>query len=83
MTSLSGWPASPLPNLPKDAPLWRRTQRRLQRMGTFTAQRTSFDDSCDPVIQAMESAITAQSELLVQLLRRWEERQEAQNDLVD
>ena len=75
MTFSSDWPVSPLPNLPKDDPLWRRTQRRLQRMGTFTAQHTSFESSCDPVIQAMESAITAQSELLVQLLRRWEESQ--------
>ena len=75
MTSLKDWPVSPPPNLPPDAPLWRRTQRRLQRMATFTAQHTSFESGCDPVIQAMESAITAQSDLLVQLLRRWEEQQ--------
>lgn len=76
MTSSNGWPASPLPNLPPEDPLWRRTQRRLHRMATFTAQHTSFESSCDPVTQAMEEAITAQSALLVRLLRRWEESQE-------
>lgn len=75
MTSSSDWPVSPLPNLPKDDPLWRRTQRRLQRMGTFTAQRTPIELGSDPVIEAMESAITQQSRLLVLLLKRWEERQ--------
>ena len=75
MTYSNGWPVSPPPNLPKDAPLWRRTQRRLQRMETFTARLTSFEDGCDPVIQAMESAITEQSRLLVVLLKRWEEQQ--------
>ena len=78
MTSLNGWPASPLPNLPPEDPLWRRTQRRLQNMETFAARHTPFEIGCDPTIEAMESAITAQSRLLVVLLKRWEESQ--QND---
>jgi len=77
MTYSSDWPVSPLPNLPKDDPLWRRTQRRLQRMETFTAQRTPIELGSDPVIEAMESAITQQSRLLVLLLKRWEERQQS------
>lgn len=75
MTSSSDWPVSPLPNLPTEDPLWRRTQRRLQRMGTFTARHTPIEIGSDPVIEAMESAITQQSRLLVLLLKRWEERQ--------
>lgn len=75
MTSSNDWPVSPLPNLPPDAPLWRRTQRRLQNMATFSAQHQSFEIGCDPTIEAMESAITAQSRLLVVLLKRWEESQ--------
>lgn len=43
-------------------------------MATFSARHQSFDDGCDPVIQAMESAITEQSRLLVLLIKRWEER---------
>lgn len=75
MTYSKDWPVSPLPNLPKDAPLWLRTQRRLHRMGTFTAQHTSTELGSDPVIEAMESAITEQSRLLVLLVKRWEECQ--------
>jgi hypothetical protein len=45
-------------------------------MGTFTAQRTPIELGSDPVIEAMESAITQQSRLLVLLLKRWEERQD-------
>ena len=72
-TSWSGWPVSPQPNLPKEDPLWRRTQRRLQNMATFSARHQSFETGSDPVIEAMESAITEQSRLLVLLLKRWEE----------
>jgi hypothetical protein len=44
-------------------------------MATFSAQHQSFEIGCDPTIEAMESAITAQSRLLVVLLKRWEESQ--------
>lgn len=74
MTFSSDWPVSPRPNLPPDVPLWERTKRRLQNMETFAARHQSFEIGCDPVIQAMESAITQQSYLLVQLLKRWEEQ---------
>ena len=73
MTSGNGWPISPPPNHPPDAPLWLRTQRRLHRMATFTAQHQSFELGCDPVIQAMEDSIQSQCRLLVLLLKRWEE----------
>jgi len=76
MTYSKDWPVSLPPNLPPDAPLWRRTQRRLQRMATYSAQHQSFELGCDPVIEAMESAITEQSRLLVLLLKRWEEQKE-------
>ena len=82
-TSWSGWPVSPPQNLPQDAPLWRRTQRRLQRMATFSAQHTSFEDGSDPVIEAMESAITQQSRLLVLLLKRWEDSQMTTSEPID
>ena len=80
MTSLNGWPISPPPNLPPEDPLWRRTQRRLQRMATFSARHQSFELGSDPVIEAMESAITQQSRLLVLLLKRWEEQKEREGE---
>ena len=61
--------------VPKDAPLWRRTQLRLQNMERFTARQLSTCDGCNPVIQAMESEITAKSQHLVARLREWEESQ--------
>ena len=65
-----------LPPDPAEEPLWRRTQLRLQNMATFTAQLTPMSHGLEPVYQAMEQTVDAQAHLLVQLIKRWEERQE-------
>lgn len=66
--------------VPREAPLWRRTQLRLQNMERFTARQLSTCDGCDPVIQAMETEITAKSQHLVERLKEWE-RNRASNSM--
>ena len=73
---MSGWPSLPKKSLSKTGPLWRRTQLRLQNMGTYTAQLTPMSLGLEPVSQAMEQTVDAQAHLLVQLIKRMEERQE-------
>ena len=59
---------------PKEEPLWRRTQLRLQNMGRFTAQRMNLFDGFDERIQLQDQRIALASRHLVLLLKEWEER---------
>jgi len=70
---LSGWRFLPRQLPEPNAPLWRRTQLRLQRMGTFTAQRMNMSDGLDPAIQRREEKIELAGLELVELLKKWEE----------
>ena len=76
MNDLNAWPSQPKKPVPPDAPLWRRTQQRLQNMATYTAQLTPMSLGLDPVSQAMEDSIASHGRLLVLLLKRWEESKE-------
>ena len=77
MSDSSPWPSLPKRSVPKTGPLWRRTQLRLQNMGTYTAQLTPMSLGSDPEFQAMEEAIACLGRLLVVKLKAMEERQEA------
>ena len=70
---LSGWRFLPRQLPEPNAPLWRRTQLRLQSMGTFTAQRMNMSDGLDPAIQRREEKIELAGLELVELLKKWEE----------
>ena len=61
---------------PKDTtlPLWRRTQLRLQRMETWSAQRRLTETGFDERIQLQDQRIALASRHLVLLLKEWEER---------
>lgn len=76
MSDLNAWPSLPKKPLPKDGPLSRRTQLRLENMATFTAQLTPMSLGLDPVSQAMEESIASQGRLLVLLLQRLEDSKE-------
>ena len=76
MSDLNAWPSLPKKPVPKDAPLWRRTQLRLQNSATFTARLTPMSLGLDPEFQAMEEAIASLGRLLVVKLQKMEERQE-------
>ena len=76
MSDLSSWHFLPKKSLPKDGPLWRRTQLRLQNMATYTAQLTPTSFGSDPEFQAMEEAIASLGRLLVVKVKAMEERQE-------
>ena len=77
MSDLSDWRFLPRQLPEPNAPLWRRTQLRLNRMATFTAQRMSMSDGLDPVIQAREEEIECKGRVLIELLKRWEEANSA------
>ena len=72
MNDLSDWRFLPRQLPEPNAPLWRRTQLRLNRMATFTAQRMNTSDGLDPVIQAREEEIECKGRVLVELIKRWE-----------
>ena len=65
-----------LPDLPakEPLPLWIRTKSRLDRMATFTAQRTPTCLGSDELIALREERIALASRELVLLIKRWEER---------
>lgn len=63
---------SPSPLDPKEEPLWRRTQLRLQNMATFTAQRMNMSDGFDERIQLQEERIQLACRHLVLLLKERE-----------
>ena len=68
---------SPLPPDQLEVPLWRRTQLRLQKMATFTAQRMNMSDGFNERIQLQEERIALAGRHLVLLVKEWEERTEA------
>ena len=58
----------------RTVPLWLRTQRRLQRMETWSAQhRLTSSGSCER-IQLQDERIALACRHLVLLLKEWEER---------
>jgi hypothetical protein len=59
---------------PETVPLWIRTKRRLDRMATFTAQRTPMSLGSDELIALREERIALASRELILLIKRWEER---------
>ena len=73
---LSDWRSHPRLLPEPNAPLWRRTQLRLENMAMFTAQRMNMCDGFDPAIQVREEKIALAGEELVELLKKWEERRE-------
>ena len=74
MTSLSASPGSPSPNDQPTLPLWRRTQQRLARMETWSAQHRNTSDGFDERIQLQDQRIALASRHLVLLLKAREER---------
>jgi len=74
MNDLSDLRFSPKKLEEPHAPLWRRTQLRLQNMERFTAQRMNMSDGFCPAIQKREEKIALAGEELVELLKIWEER---------
>ena len=56
-------------------PLWLRTKRRLDRMATWSAQRTPTSVGFDERIALREERIALASRELVLRLKAWEERQ--------
>ena len=61
------------PQKGKTDPLWLRTKRRLDRMATFTAQRTPMCLGFDERIALREERIACASRELVLRLKRLEE----------
>ena len=61
---------------PKDMslPLWRRTQLRLQRMETWSAQHRNTSDGFTERIQLQDQRIALACQHLVQILKDMEER---------
>lgn len=55
-------------------PLWRRTQLRLQRMETWSAQRRNTSDSFDERIQLQDQRIALACRHLVLIIKEMEER---------
>lgn len=54
-------------------PLWIRTQQRLARMATWSAQRTPTSLGFDPLIALREERIALAGRELVLRIKRWEE----------
>ena len=71
---MSAWNTLPLPPERKEGPLWLRTQRRLQRMETWSARhRLTSSGSCER-IQLQDERIALACRHLVLLLKDWESR---------
>ena len=58
----------------KTVPLWRRTQQRLQRMETWSAQHRTIESGSCERIQLQDERIALACRHLVLLLKDWEER---------
>lgn len=70
---MSAWNTLPLPPEKKEGPLWLRTQRRLQRMETWSARhRLTSSGSCER-IQLQDERIALACRHLVLLLKEMEE----------
>ena len=61
--------------VPKEDPLWRRTQLRLQNMERFTRRLANTSIGYDAKSLAMESAVHALGQLLVAQLEERERNQ--------
>ena len=72
MTSLNASPGLPLPNDQPELPLWRRTQLRLGRMETWSAQHRNTSDGFDERIQLQDERIALACRHLVLLLKERE-----------
>ena len=77
---MSAWNTLPSPPVPTEGPLWLRTRRRLDRMAIWSQQRMNTSDGFDPITQMREEEIRCKGEVLVLLLKRWEENQAAMAD---
>ena len=66
---------SPPPNWQDSTvPLWRRTQLRLQRMETWSAQHRNTEHGFDERIQLQDQRIALACQHLVLLIKEMEER---------
>ena len=74
---MKGLSTSHLVPVRKGDPLWLRTQRRLQNMETWSAQRRLTSSGFDERIQLQEERIALAGRHLVLLVKEWEERTEA------
>ena len=74
MTSTQGSSGSPSPQGQPTLPLWRRTQQRLARMETWSAQHRNTSDGFDERIQLQDERIALACRHLVLLLKDMEER---------
>lgn len=72
---MNGLSTSPTEDDPKDMtlPLWRRTQLRLQRMETWSAQHRITSDGFSERIQLQDQRIALACRHLVQILKDMEE----------
>ena len=71
---MSGSSALPSENDRQEVPLWRRTQQRLQRMETWSAQHRNMSDGFCERIQLQDQRIALACRHLVLLLKEREER---------
>ena len=71
---MSAWSTLPMPPERKEGPLWLRTQRRLQRMETWSAQHRITSDGFTERIQLQDQRIALACQHLVQILKDMEER---------
>ena len=70
---MRGLNTSPSVPVPKEAPLWRRTQLRLQNMETWSAQRRLTSSGFDERIQLQDQEIALKCRRLVLLLKEMED----------
>ena len=75
MTSSNALPGSPSQSGQPTLPLWRRTQQRLARMETWSAQHRNTSDGFDERIQLQDERIALACRHLVLLLKEHEDRQ--------
>ena len=77
MSDLSDLRSSPRKLEEPHAPLWRRTQLRLQNMETWSAQRRNTSDGFCERIQVQDQRIALAVRHLVLLLQDWEDQKSA------
>ena len=71
---MSAWNTLPLPPEKKEGPLWLRTQRRLQRMETWSARHRPTESGLDERIQLLDEAIAIAHRRLILVIKDYEER---------
>ena len=80
---MKGLNTSPSVPVPKEAPLWRRTQLRLQNMETWSAQRRLTSSGFDERIQLQDERIQLACRHLVLLLKEREDASDKTRGLTD